>query len=62
MSGTLPRDGQRIRCHLKNGDIVTGTVLTVWTANDTPCVNLQFHNAVIQVWPGLGDTWEDASA
>jgi hypothetical protein len=54
----LPETGQRIRAFLKNGDIVTGTVATVWMAIDTPCVNLWYHNTVLQVWPGLGDRWE----
>jgi hypothetical protein len=56
----VPADGQRIRCRLKNGDIVTGTVALVWLSLDTPCINLQYHNAVIQVFPGLGDSWEPA--
>lgn len=57
----LPDVGQRIRCHLKNGDVITGKVQHVWMAMDEPCINVWYHGAVIQVFAGLGDTWEPAT-
>jgi hypothetical protein len=57
----LPQAGQRIRAHLKNGDILTGTVAAVWgSPGGTPCVNMWSHGASVQVFPGMGDTWEPA--
>lgn len=57
---TLPETNQVIRAHLKNGDILTGIVRTVWLAIDTPCVNMWTHGTMIQFFPGLGDSWEPA--
>jgi hypothetical protein len=59
----LPAEGQRIRARLKNGDILTGTVQHVWgSLGGTPCVNLWTHGTSVQVFPGLGDSWEAADA
>lgn len=57
----LPETGQRIRCRLKNGDILTGTVQHVWMSLDTPCINVWFHGTVVQVFPEMGDSWEPAT-
>ncbi len=56
----LPQAGQRIRCRLKNGDVITGVVQYVWQALDTPCINVLYHGVVIQVFPETGDSWEPA--
>jgi hypothetical protein len=59
----LPETGQRIRCRLKNGDILTGTVALAWQGNGTPCINLMYRDAmIVQVFPGLGDTCEAVNA
>lgn len=57
----VPDTGQWVRCRLKNGDVITGAVQHVWLSLDTPCINLNFHGTVIQVFPGLGDSWEPAT-
>lgn len=57
----LPQGGDRIRCRLKNGDVITGFVTHVWASLDTPCINLNYHGGILQVFPELGDTWEPAN-
>lgn len=58
--GPMPGDGQRIRCRLRDGNVITGTVMLVWVAMDEPVISVSFHDTMIHVWPGLGDAWEPA--
>jgi hypothetical protein len=56
--GPLPDKGQKIRAHLRDGDVLTGTVALVWMAMDSPVINLNTRVGQIHVHIGLGDTWE----
>jgi hypothetical protein len=65
-AGPFPETGQQIRCFLKRGWIIDGTVSRVWLDLDTVRIDVwpgdicRCRRCVFRITPAEGDFWEPA--
>jgi len=60
--GPFPAIRSRVRCFLRDGQVIDGTVIDVWLDLDIVRLDLIAKSArgIFRITPSEGDTWEPA--